>query len=65
MKSYNPYIKQSIDLAEKSKDQLVITRELIDSTTDDKELGFKIREMLQQRIKEADEHIEYMLSLRE
>lgn len=62
-KRYNPYIKQAIELAEESKNQIVISKELIDSIPDNRELGFKIREMLQQKIKDCNIHIEHMKSL--
>lgn len=64
-KRYNPYIKQAIDSTEESKKNIIISRELIESITDDKLLGMKIREMLIDKIKNCDEYIEHMKSLKE
>ena len=54
MNRYNPYIKQSIELAEEAKKQIVVSCELINSITDNEELGKVIREKLIKRIKESD-----------
>lgn len=62
-KRYNPYIKQGIELAEESKNQLVISRELIESIHDNRELGIKIREMYQQKVRDCDEYIKHMKSI--
>lgn len=60
---YNPYIKQAIETTEESKKNILITRELIESTPDDKTLGMMIREMLANKLKNCDEYIEHMMSL--
>jgi hypothetical protein len=64
-KRYNPYIKQSIEASEESKKTITISKDLIDSVTDDKVLGMLIRRMLVDKIKQCDEHIEHMKSLKE
>lgn len=64
-KRYNPYIKQSIEASEESKKTITISKDLIDSVTDDKVLGMLIRRMFVDKIKQCDEHIEHMKSLKE
>lgn len=64
-KRYNPYIKQAIEASEESKKTITISKDLIDSVTDDKVLGMLIRRMLVDKIKQCDEHIEHMKSLKE
>ena len=64
-KRFNPYIKQAIELAEDSKKEITISREIIDSINDDAELGGKIREMLSKKIMDCDEYIKHMESLKE
>jgi hypothetical protein len=64
-KRYNPYIKQAIETSEESKKTITISKDLIDSVTDDKVLGMLIRRMLVDKIKQCDEHIEHMKSLKE
>jgi hypothetical protein len=64
-KRYNPYIKQAIEASEESKKTITISKDLIDSVTDDKVLGMLIRRMFVDKIKQCDEHIEHMKSLKE
>jgi hypothetical protein len=64
-KRYNPYIKQAIEASEESKKTIVVSREIIESTTDDRLLGMMVRGMLITKIRNCDEHIEYMKSLKE
>ena len=45
-KRYNPYIKQAIELSEESKKTVTVSRELIESTTDDRLLGMYVRGLL-------------------
>jgi len=62
---YNPYIKQAIELSEKAKKTITISKELIESIDDNALLGILIRRMLLEKIKECDKHIEHMKSLKE
>jgi hypothetical protein len=64
-KRFNPYIKQAIELAQESKKEINISKELIESISDDAELGAKIREMLSKKITDCDEYIKHMESLKE
>ena len=64
-KRYNPYIKQAIEDSEESKKSIVVSREMIESTTDDRLLGMMVRGMLITKIRNCDEHIEHMKSLKE
>ena len=65
MKRQNPYIKQAIELAEESKKQLVINSDLINSLSNDSELGSTIRRMYREKVQQADDHIKHMKSLGE
>lgn len=64
-KRYNPYIKQAIELSEESKKTIVVSRELIESTTDDRLLGMMVRGILITKLRNCDEYIEHMKSLKE
>ncbi len=64
-KTYNPYIKQAIELSEEAKNTIVVPREVIESTTDDRLLGMRVRGILIDKIRKCDEHIEHMKSLKE
>jgi hypothetical protein len=62
-KKYNPYIKQAIELTEDSKKTVTVSRELIESTTDDRLLGMYVRGMLITKLKQCDEYIDHMKKL--
>ena len=62
-KKYNPYIKQAIELTEDSKKTVIVSRELIESTTDDRLLGMYVRGMLITKLKQCDEYIDHMKKL--
>jgi hypothetical protein len=62
-KKHNPYIKQGIELAEESKKNVTIPRELIESTTDDRLLGMYVRGMFITKLKQCDEYINHMKNL--
>jgi hypothetical protein len=64
-KRYNPYIKQAIELSEESKKSVTVSRELIESTTDDRLLGMYVRGLLITKLKQCDEYIEHMKSFKE
>jgi hypothetical protein len=64
-KRYNPYIKQAIETAEESKKNITISREIIESTNDDRLLGMLVRGMFIEKIRNCDEYIEHMKSLKE
>ena len=63
--NYNPYINQAIEIAENSKRELTISRDLIESIKDDRLLGVKVRLLFMDKIKECDQYIEHMKSLKE
>ncbi len=62
-KKYNPYIKQAIELTEDSKKTVTVSRELIESTTDDRLLGMYVRGMLITKLKQCDEYIDHIKKL--
>ena len=62
-KKYNPYIKQAIELTEDSKKTVTVSRELIESTTDDRLLGMYVRGILITKLKQCDEYINHMKNL--
>lgn len=64
-KRYNPYIKQAIELSEESKKSVTVSRELIESTTDDRLLGMYVRGLLITKLKQCDEHIDHMKKFEE
>jgi hypothetical protein len=64
-KRYNPYIKQAIELSEESKKSVTVSRELIESTTDDRLLGMYVRGLLITKLKQCDEYIEHMKLFKE
>jgi len=62
-KRYNPYIKQAIELTEEAKKSVTVSRELIESNTDDRLLGMYVRGMLITKLKQCDEYIDHMKTL--
>jgi hypothetical protein len=64
-KRYNPYIKQAIELTEEYKKSVTVSRELIESNTDDRLLGMYVRGMLITKLKHCDEYINHMKTLEE
>jgi|688.fasta_scaffold42416_9 hypothetical protein len=64
-KRYNPYIKQAIELTEEYKKSVTVSRELIESNTDDRLLGMYVRGMLITKLKQCDEYINHMKTLEE
>ena len=57
------YRRQMIEMANEAKKQIVIPASVIKNESNDMELGKIIRGMYNQRVKDADAHIEYIKSL--
>jgi hypothetical protein len=57
------YRKQIIESAEEAKQYFKIPADIIKETTNDSELGYKIRMMYWDMAKQLDEHIEHIKSL--
>ena len=56
------YAKQSIKLSEDAKQSIVISSDMINDCNDDRLLGMRVRGMLINKVRECDEHINYMKS---
>lgn len=59
-KSY--YTKQAIKLAEEAKLSITVPADIITGCNDDRLLGMRVRGMLINKVRECDEHINYMKS---
>jgi len=56
------YARQSIKISEEAKQSIVVPSNIITECNDDRLLGMRVRGMLITKIKECDEHINYMKS---
>jgi hypothetical protein len=56
------YAKQAIALAEDAKQSIVVSSNIITECNDDRLLGMRVRGMLINKVRECDEHINYMKS---
>jgi hypothetical protein len=56
------YAKQAIALAEDAKQSIIVSSNIITECNDDRLLGMRVRGMLINKVRECDEHINYMKS---
>ena len=57
------YRRQIIEAATEAKDYFKVPSDVIKSTSNDAELGYKIRTMYWDMVKQLDQHIEHIKSL--